>query len=106
MASIVALANDVTALNLGLAGIRVEEISDLKEAEQRCAEVLDEAPDVLILEENLRDRFSARMQDRLARHSGAPLIVYCPAFDEEDSDVDAYLSSIIKPAVGFEIRLG
>ncbi len=106
MANIVALANDATALNLALAGIRVEEISDIRTAERRCAEVLDETPDVLILEESFRDGFSERMQDRLARHKGAPLIVYCPAFGDTETDVDAYLSAIIKPAVGFEIRLG
>ena len=38
-------------------------------------------------------------------NQGDPLIVYCPAFEEADADVDAYLSSVIKPAVGFEIRL-
>ena len=45
------------------------------------------------------------MQDSLKQHTGEPLIVFLPAFDEEDSDVYAYLSSVIKPAVGFEIRL-
>lgn len=106
MARIAALASDATALNLELAGIHVEEIADLREAERRCTELLDERPDVLILEESYRTRFSDRMQDRLARHKGAPLVVFCPAFEEADTDVDAYLSAIIKPAVGFEIRLG
>lgn len=106
MANVVALASDATALNLELAGIRVEDVTDLREAEKRCGEILDERPDILILEERFRTQFSDRMQDRLARHKGAPLIVFCPAFDEADTDVDAYLSAIIKPAVGFEIRLG
>lgn len=106
MAKIVALASDATALNLELAGVHVEDIPDLREAERRCMELLDERPDVLILEEHFRTRFSDRTQDRLARHKGAPLVVFCPAFEEADTDVDAYLSAIIKPAVGFEIRLG
>lgn len=106
MAKILALASDATALNLELAGIPVESIADLREAERRCADALEEKPDVLILEEGFKKRFSDRMQDRLARHRGAPLIVYCPAFDGAETDVDAYLSAIIKPAVGFEIRLG
>ena len=106
MAKITAIATDATALNLQLAGIHVEEISDLREAERRCADAIDERPDVLILEESFRTRFSDRMQDRLARHKGAPLIVFCPAFEAAETDVDAYLSAIIKPAVGFEIRLG
>lgn len=106
MAKIVALANGATALNLSLAGIRVEDIAEPREIERRCVEALENPPDVLILADAVRKEFSDRVQDRLARHKGAPLIVFCPAFDEAETDVDAYLSAIIKPAVGFEIRLG
>lgn len=105
MSSIAALAKDSTAMNLALTGIRVEEIADAKEAEIRLDELMQDGLDVLILDERYRDEFSVRTNERLADHKGAPLIVFCPAFEEEDSDVDAYLSSIIKPAVGFEIRL-
>ena len=105
MSKIVALATDTTALNLLLTGVTVEEPANTKEAESRLDELLQGDVNVLIIEEKLRDEFSVRTSERLANHSGEPLIVYCPAFDEEDSDVDAYLSSIIKPAVGFEIRL-
>lgn len=105
MPSIVALASGATALNLALTGITVEEISDTKDAETRCDELMQNGPSVLIIEEGLRDTFSERMRERMARHKGDPLIVYCPAFEEEDADVDSYLSSVIKPAVGFEIRL-
>ena len=105
MSRISALASKATALTLSLTGIPVEECADVKEAERRCLELLDDGPEVLIVEEKLIESFSERTQDRLARHRGEPLIVHCPAFDEEESDVDEYLSSIIKPAVGFEIRL-
>jgi len=105
MSKIVALATDTTALNLLLTGVTVEEPANTKEAESRLDELLQGDVNVLIIEEKLRDEFSVRTSERLTNHSGEPLIVYCPAFDEEDSDVDAYLSSIIKPAVGFEIRL-
>ena len=105
MSKVLALATDTTALNLILTGVTVEEPATPKEAEARLDDLLTGDVDVLIIEEKLRDAFGNRALDRLANHSGDPLIVYCPAFDEEDSDVDAYLSSIIKPAVGFEIRL-
>ena len=105
MSKVVALATDTTALNLILTGVTVEEPANAKEAESRLEDLLQSDLDVLIIEEVLRYSFSVRMQERLAQHAGEPLIVYCPAFDEEDVDVDAYLSSIIKPAVGFEIRL-
>ncbi|MFP6582602.1 MAG: V-type ATP synthase subunit F [Candidatus Hydrogenedentota bacterium] len=105
MSKVLALATGGTALNLLLTGVSVEEPADVKEAESRLDELLQGGVDVLIIEEKLRDAFGVRTLERLANHAGDPLIVYCPAFDEEDSDVDAYLSSIIKPAVGFEIRL-
>jgi len=105
MSKIHALASDSTALSLSLTGITVEEVTDPAVAEKRCDELLQDGLDLLIVEEALRDAFTPRMQERLARHEGAPLIVYCPAFDDESSDVDAYLSAVIKPAVGFEIRL-
>ncbi len=105
MPEIAALASGATALNLALTGIRVEEIREPKDVEKRLEELLPGGLDVIILDERFRDGFSDRMKDRLHRHKGAPLIVYCPPFEDEDSDVDAYLNSIIKPAVGFEIRL-
>ena len=105
MSSIAALAKDSTAMNLALTGIRVEEVADAKDAESRLEELMQDGLDVLILDERYRDEFSARTNERLAAHKDAPLVVFCPPFDEEDSDVDAYLSSVITPAVGFEIRL-
>lgn len=106
MAKIVALAQGATALNLALTGLHVEEFQDTKDAESRCTELLQDDLDVFILEERLSESFSERGRDRLVRHRGTPLVVYCPSFEDEESDVDAYLSSVIKPAVGFEIRLG
>ena len=105
MPSITAVAKDSTALTLALTGIKVEEISSASDVESRFDELLQDGLDVLILDERYREEFSKRMTERLASHRGSPLIVFCPAFDEEDTDVDTYLSSIIKPAVGFEIRL-
>ena len=105
MSKIRAIATEGTALNLALAGITIDEVSDAADAESRCDALLQDELDVLIVEERLRDSFSERMRDRLSHHKGDPLLVFCPAFDEESSDVDAYLSAVIKPAVGFEIRL-
>ena len=106
MSDVTAVARGATALNLALTGITVEEVSSASDAESRVDALLQNGSDVLIIEEGLRDAFSDRMRDRLQKHSGQPLLVYCPGFEEEDTDVDAYLSAVIKPAVGFEIRLG
>lgn len=105
MSRISAIAHGATAMNLALAGIRVTEVADSKDAEGVLDGLLQDKQDVVIIEERLRAHFSERMQDRLRRHKGSPLLVNCPSFDEEETDVDAYLSSVIKPAVGFEIRL-
>lgn len=106
MSKIAALAMDSTALNLALTGVKVEELSDVHAVEERLEKLLQEELDVLIVDERYREDFSARTNDRIANHKEAPLLVFCPPFDDETSDVDAYLSSVIKPAVGFEIRLG
>ena len=106
MSDVTAIARGATALNLALTGITVEEVSSAADGEARVDAFLQNGSDVLIIEEALRDEFSDRMRDRLKKHSGQPLLVYCPGFEEEDTDVDAYLSAVIKPAVGFEIRLG
>lgn len=105
MSKIFGVASGNTAIKLALTGIRVREVADSKEAEQVLDALMQEKLDVIIIEENLRQGFSERAQEKLRRHKGAPLLVNCPSFDEEETDVDAYLSSVIKPAVGFEIRL-
>jgi vacuolar-type H+-ATPase subunit F/Vma7 len=105
MPKIVALVKDNTALKLMLAGIRVENTHDARTAETRLDELLESDTAVVIVQEAFRAKFSEFFLERLRRHKGLPLIVYCPAFEDEESNVDAYLSSVLKPAVGYEIRL-
>jgi vacuolar-type H+-ATPase subunit F/Vma7 len=105
MPKIVALVKDNTALKLMLAGIRVENTRDALTAETRLDELLESDIAVVIVQEAFRAGFSEFFVERLRRHKGLPLIVYCPAFEDEESNVDAYLSSVLKPAVGYEIRL-
>ncbi|GMV93533.1 MAG: hypothetical protein KJ060_01660 [Candidatus Hydrogenedentes bacterium] len=105
MPRIVALVRDNTALKLMLAGIPVENTHDARTAEARLDELLESDTSVVIVQEAFRSAFSEFFAERLRRHKGLPLIVYCPAFEEEESNVDAYLSAVLKPAVGYEIRL-
>jgi len=105
MPKIVALVKDNTALKLMLAGIRVEHTRDAADAESRLEELLESDTGVVIVQEEFRAQFSEFFSERLRRHKGLPLIVYCPAFEDEESNVDAYLSAVLKPAVGYEIRL-
>jgi vacuolar-type H+-ATPase subunit F/Vma7 len=105
MSRILAIAKDATALKLTLAGLVVEETEDVKVVEKRFETALKDNLQLLILDERYREEFSERMVERLKRHTGEPLVVFCPYFDKEDSEVDAYLSSVLRPAIGFEIRL-
>lgn len=105
MPRIAAFVKDNTALKLMLAGIRVEITHDAGTAESRLDELLESDTSVAIVQEEFRSQFSEFFTERLRRHKGLPLIVYCPAFEEEESNVDAYLSAVLKPAVGYEIRL-
>jgi vacuolar-type H+-ATPase subunit F/Vma7 len=105
MPNVVAIAQDHTALKLGLAGVHVHEVSDVKEAEQQLTELLESDTNVVIVQEDLREQFSEWFSTQLSRHRGLPLVVYCPSFEAEESNADAYINAVLKPAVGFEIRL-
>ena len=101
----VAIAHGQLALELGLAGIPVQEIREVSEVESAVDELLGSETKVVILDEAFRGKFSDWFSARLARHAGLPLIIFCPSFQEEDAGTDAYINRIVKPAVGFEIRL-
>ncbi|HNR30557.1 MAG TPA: V-type ATP synthase subunit F [Candidatus Hydrogenedentes bacterium] len=103
--NIVAIGQPTMSLGLGLTGVRVHETRDVKEADALIEELLAGDTEVLIIDESLRDKLSEWRRNRLARHKGRPLVIYCPAFEEEEAGTDAYINAILKPAVGFEIRL-
>ena len=106
MPNVIALTHGQTSLQLSLAGVHVEETLTVDLAEKRLAELLESREArVVILQEQYRTEFSEWFAERLRRHKGLPLIVYCPAFEEEESNVDAYLTAVLKPAIGYEIRL-
>ena len=106
MSSVIALTRGQTSLQLALAGVTVEETPTVDDAEKRIGELIQtREARVVIVQEEYRTEFSEWFVERLRRHKGLPLIVYCPAFEEEDSNVDAYLTAVLKPAIGYEIRL-
>ncbi len=106
MSKIIALAGGTVGLKLALAGMHVENTDGTRGVETRLGELLesDEASVVVVQEEH-RSRFSEWFTERLRRHKGLPLVVYCPSFEDEESNVDAYLAAVLKPAIGYEIRL-
>jgi vacuolar-type H+-ATPase subunit F/Vma7 len=106
MRNVIALTKGLTSLQLTLAGMRVEKIEDPRAVEERLAAAIEsQEARVVIVQEEFRTQFSEWFTERMRRHKGLPLVVYCPAFEEEESDVDAYLTAVLKPAIGYEIRL-
>jgi hypothetical protein len=106
MPDVVGIAPDPAAIKLRLTGMYVEQVRDAAEGEDAIERWLEEkGVALLVVGEMLLDGFSPAFRERLRRHKGRPLIVYCPVFETETINVDEYLSAVIKPAVGFEIRL-
>ena len=105
MAETLGIARGHVAIMLGLTGVRVEEVAGAREAEETLSAALESGADLVIVQEEFREGFSPWFRDHLVRRRGLPLVVYCPSFDTEDPEVDAYLSAVLKPAVGYEIRL-
>jgi len=105
MAKIIALAYGNSALSIALTGVSVEELASQSSVEERLRDLLTSDYDIVIVDEHWRNNFSEWMQLHLGRHKGAPLVIFCPSFSEEDPGTDAYINAIVKPAVGFEIRL-
>lgn len=100
-----AIGKDETGLQVGLAGVTVSAAATALEAETLLAAELEGDAQVVIVDEAYRADFSEWFQTKLARHNRLPLVIFCPAFAEEDPGTDAYINAIVKPAVGFEIRL-
>jgi vacuolar-type H+-ATPase subunit F/Vma7 len=103
--NVAAIAQGRTALELGLTGVPVHDAADSEAAEDLLADFLESDARVVIVDEAFRGKFSDWMANRLAQHTGLPLVIYCPSFAEEEAGTDAYIVSIVKPAIGFEIRL-
>lgn len=100
-----AIAKDETGLQIGLAGVTVNTAATVQEAETLLAAELEGDAELVIVDEAYRPQFTEWFQTKLARHNRLPLVIFCPAFAEEDPGTDAYINAIVKPAVGFEIRL-
>jgi len=106
MPDVMAITDTQIGLHLSLAGVPVENASSSEEAEEILNGCLQGGKGalVVIVEERFRNRFSEGFQERLRRHKGRPLIVYCPSFGVEERDADRYVSSLVKSALGYEIR--
>jgi len=105
MSNVVAIARGIPGLELGLTGVPVHEVTKVEEVEDLLVDLLESDAQVVIVDERFRDQFSEWMANRLRQHSGLPLVIFCPSFAEEEAGTDAYIISIVKPAIGFEIRL-
>ncbi len=105
MSNLIGVAGDAAALQLRLAGVEVVDAVTPAEAERHLSMLLDTETRVIVVEKRLTQGFSTGMKERLAGHKGLPLVVFCPAFEGDEAETDAYIASVLKPAIGYEIRL-
>lgn len=107
MHSVIALAGSEIGLQLGLAGVPVVEVADVDEALEILTRYLDglDSAQIVLVDENLRQRFPERVHKRIREHRGLPLILFCPSFQTDENNADALLAELLKPAIGYEIRL-
>lgn len=103
--TVAVIANGTLALQFGLTGADVEEAADAEEAEAVLGRYLDSGAEIVVVLEELAQGFSEAFRERLARHRGRPLLVYCPSFEQAEAEAGDYVSEVVRPAVGYEIRL-
>lgn len=102
---VVAVAQGHLALQFALTGIRVEEIDDPSRAENVVAELLSGTAEMIIIDDRFRREFSDRLTETLDEHSGLPLVVYCPSFEQDVAGAEAAMSSELKRVIGYEIKI-
>jgi len=107
MSNVCAIAQGPLAIHLGLAGLRVEQPVSSETAEAMLDAMLND-PDaymLIIVQEIYRRDFSEWFLERLKRHKGRPLVVFCPDYSDSTIDPGNYVTAILKPVLGFELRL-
>ena len=104
MPEIIAIARGHLALELELTGMRVECANNSNEAQSLVEIFLQEKPDIVIVEKRLEDDFTPDFRELLSKHEGTPLIINCPSFDSEGFEAIDHLRTLVKSAVGYEIR--
>ena len=103
-AAVVALAQGRLALQLRLTGMRVEEPANQEEAVQMLESLLEESLGILVVAQDLLDQIDPGFLEQSRREDGLPIIVSGPTFDER-TDLTSYISEVLLPAVGYEIRI-
>lgn len=107
MSNVSAIAQGALAIQFGLAGLRVEQPASGEGAEVLLEALLTNPGSctLVVVQENYRRAFSEWFLERLKRHKGRPLVVFCPDYSDNTIDPNTYVTAILKPALGFELRL-
>lgn len=105
MPDLLAITGPRLGLKLRLAGVPTEEATDPEAIEELIVKGVGSGVRVLIVQEDFRDRFSKQLVELLDRPRETPLLAFCPSFEEEESDALEYVAAVVRPAVGYEIRL-
>ncbi len=102
---VVAIAKGHVALQFALTGIRVLETEQAKDALSILADLMSQPLSMVIVDERFRHSLPEAFEEKIAKHEGKPLVVFCPSFEDENIDVEAELAKELKRTIGYEIRL-
>ena len=107
MPNVCAIAQGSLAIHLGLAGLHVEQPASGETVEAILDAMLNDADayTLVIVQEVYRRDFSEWFLERLKHHKGRPLVVFCPDYSDDTIDPNSYVTAILKPVLGFELRL-
>lgn len=107
MSNVCAIAQGSLAIHLGLAGLHVEQPESGETVESILDAMLNDPENyvLIIVQEVYRRDFSEWFLERLKRHKGRPLVVFCPDYSDDTIDPHSYVTTILKPVLGFELRL-
>ncbi|MCP4639812.1 MAG: hypothetical protein GY851_05240 [bacterium] len=105
MPAVVGIANGHLAVQFNLAGIAVSEASTPDETREAINAALSSAARVVMVQEDLDAALPELFRAALRQRQALPLVVVCPAFETEASGVLDYVSRVVRPAVGYEIRV-
>ena len=108
MSRLVIVTNPETSNGFRLAGVEVFEASVAEEAKNLLVDFInDDSVGIVAIDEDLMEEVDERLKDKIDKLYKPVVIPIPPKKTVEVSDTrTAYVQSIIKRAIGFDIKLG
>ncbi len=88
-----------------LTGVKVLEVSNIKDAEKKVLEAMDSGKyGIIILEEKFLNEFDPRNKSKILE-SVVPLVVPISVTLSSTQSVEEYLEMVVRRAIGFHIKV-